>query len=881
MAQSIITREFEAYKAQQDALEQPVILDEFVLAKVPGLDPDEPIDRDETLPEREHIVYVAGVTQSGYVNPNAVVYSLIMDTRVGDFQFNWVGLRNKETGLLGAILHLPELTKYQSIAGVQNGNAITRSILMSYEGAQRITGITVDASTWQIDFTARLFGLDEMDRLANLDVLGPAAFLDEGFKVVPTEQGFQALAGCGYVGGLRCYLDEPHALPALTLPCRLYLDATWKGQPTSQWHCEYVIRVAETLTDFHDEDGYAHFVAPIAEINAQGEVTDLRFLEGFAQYYRQKHVDRLLDTKIDKAAITDSTSDASSEKVASAKAVKDVAEKVQEAIAQTETKLPKAGGTMTGNIRFIDNQQGIVWERNTDGAFIRFKNDSDQDTDSFLEFGTLDNGNEFFKWTIDGIERASLKSDGFRVANTIFEGGTALSNKYLGKTGKAADADKLDGVDSSGFARAYSSSHGTGGGHWSTAQLVSWLKSKGCFNHPYWMMKASWDYAGNRLISDTGCGKIHLAGCVIEVMGRESAYTIRVTTPTTSSGGGTTNAVFTYTNHGPGYHPSWRRDFNTRQKPTAGDIGALTQAQGDARYLGKTAKASSATISDKIKIYPSSTTNFHPIVWNSVNMLYTTNSGSGMSYRPSDGFSKIKHGQMAGYYLTHDTSGKIKPANDNRRSAGMYGLYNSHKIAHIWSMGEAYKIHDRGANFGNLHGLAYKHTNNGTGGTMAGGHQAVWCENGSPKAAMGSHGLWGQQVFDGAGNNRQRVYSPNNPPPAPPPGVKWVKVASGSLNHRLLSHSNAKRETVVTNFPCSGGRHHTNRFKVVITTSGSGVVTHDIPNCWWSAKAVIHEERTRWSGAAYVTFDVYTTGANILNGPTWGKVTGWELWELK
>ncbi|WP_039991229.1 phage tail-collar fiber domain-containing protein, partial [Vibrio azureus] len=107
-------------------------------------------------------------------------------TRVGDFQFNWVGLRNKETGLLGAILHLPELTKYQSIAGVQNGNAITRSILMSYEGAQRITGITVDASTWQIDFTARLFGLDEMDRLANLDVLGPAAFLDEGFKVVPT-----------------------------------------------------------------------------------------------------------------------------------------------------------------------------------------------------------------------------------------------------------------------------------------------------------------------------------------------------------------------------------------------------------------------------------------------------------------------------------------------------------------------------------------------------------------------------------------------------------------------------------------------------------------------------------------------------------------------
>ncbi|ECE3577085.1 phage tail protein [Salmonella enterica] len=52
--------------------------------------------------------------------------------------------------------------------------------------------------------------------------------------------------------------------------------------------------------------------------------------------------------------------------------------------------------------------------------------------------------------------------------------------------------------------------------------------------------------------------------------------TIRVTTPTTTSGGGVASAQFTYINNGDGYSPGWRRDFNTVNKPTAGDVGALS-----------------------------------------------------------------------------------------------------------------------------------------------------------------------------------------------------------------------------------------------------------------------------------------------------------------
>ncbi len=87
-------------------------------------------------------------------------------------------------------------------------------------------------------------------------------------------------------------------------------------------------------------------------------------------------------------------------------------------------------------------------------------------------------------------------------------------------------------------------------------------------------------------------------------------------------------------------------------------------------------------------------------------------------------------------------TGMFSVGSTGKRSAGLYGVYDSYKTAHIWSMGTAYKIPDSGANFGNLCGLAYKHTNNKTGGTMAGGHQMVWCESGVPKAALGSSGIW-------------------------------------------------------------------------------------------------------------------------------------------
>ncbi|MES1693977.1 tail fiber protein [Escherichia coli] len=137
-----------------------------------------------------------------------------------------------------------------------------------------------------------------------------------------------------------------------------------------------------------------------------------------------------------------------------------------------------------------------------------------------------------------------------------------------------------------GACRAFHSAISTGAGNWTTAQLIEWLDSQGAFNHPYWMCKCSWSYGNNKIITDTGCGTIHLAGCVIEVMGNKGVMTIRVTTPSTSSGGGITNAQFTYINHGDAYAPGWRRDYNTKNQQPAFALGQTGSTVGNDKAVG-------------------------------------------------------------------------------------------------------------------------------------------------------------------------------------------------------------------------------------------------------------------------------------------------------
>ncbi|EBG3215299.1 phage tail protein [Salmonella enterica subsp. enterica serovar Newport] len=274
MSQAVITKVFSEWKAQQAINNQPVTLDEFIFAYIPGLDADKPIDNTETTPAADKIVYRQAVSKSGVVNENSVVYSVTLGADVGDFDFNWIGLANKATGTLAMIIHAPTQRKIKNANG-QQGNVLVRSMLMEYSGAREATEITTPAETWQIDFTARLAAMDERQRLENIDILGAAAFFGDGYLVGKSGNQFYVTKGTGYVAGLRTTLAENLNITVTTRPVKVWLDVCWTGTLTSAWGVQSRITVADNLADYV-QNGVQHYVFAMAGIDENGNITDLR-----------------------------------------------------------------------------------------------------------------------------------------------------------------------------------------------------------------------------------------------------------------------------------------------------------------------------------------------------------------------------------------------------------------------------------------------------------------------------------------------------------------------------------------------------------------------------------------------------------------------------
>lgn len=274
MSQTVITTAFEQWKARQAESGEPVLLDGFIFANVPGLDPAKPVDRSEGIPPEAQIVHRQAVTRKGVVNQNAVVHSVVLGADTGDFTFNWIGLVNSATGTLAMIVHAPAQQKLKTREG-QQGNVLTRSFLMEYSGAQQETGINTPAETWQIDFTARMGAMDERQRLENTDIYGPAAFFGDGWLVGKSGTQFFVSRGAGYVGGLRAQLDADQNITVGVKPVKVWLDVCFTGTLASVWGVQSKITVAADLADY-EQDGVKHYVSALAGIDAAGNITDLR-----------------------------------------------------------------------------------------------------------------------------------------------------------------------------------------------------------------------------------------------------------------------------------------------------------------------------------------------------------------------------------------------------------------------------------------------------------------------------------------------------------------------------------------------------------------------------------------------------------------------------
>jgi hypothetical protein len=119
--------------------------------------------------------------------------------------------------------------------------------------------------------------------------------------------------------------------------------------------------------------------------------------------------------------------------------------------AAASTYLALAGGTMTGDVNWAQTDRGITWGFNTDGASIKFYNTGDGDTNSRLEFATLDNNDEFFRW-VHIPSGGSLYESMRLVPNSNGNAQLIVSGSIIKSGGTSSQFLKADGsVDSNSY----------------------------------------------------------------------------------------------------------------------------------------------------------------------------------------------------------------------------------------------------------------------------------------------------------------------------------------------------------------------------------------------------------------------------------------------
>ncbi|WP_159439497.1 tail fiber protein [Vibrio spartinae] len=272
MSQVAIPLAFENYLQDRVVNGLAPDMNEMIFAYLPDLDSEQVIDRHLGLPAPSYWVYRQDITQKAKLNDDSVAYSVVIPSEVEAFTFNAIYLHDKQTAnSCGLVVHKSAETKEPGMSSV-------RTCVQQYSGAARAAKITVTPESWQIDYQARLYGMDDDLRLACLDLFGKASFFADGFLVQAVDGQYVCAAGTGYVAGLRCVNDHQVNIIDVQVGAGIYLDASWQGQVVSRWTTDWQLVASTTpLTDYV-EDGIQHYVTPIARVETDGRVTDLRHL---------------------------------------------------------------------------------------------------------------------------------------------------------------------------------------------------------------------------------------------------------------------------------------------------------------------------------------------------------------------------------------------------------------------------------------------------------------------------------------------------------------------------------------------------------------------------------------------------------------------------
>lgn len=461
MSKTAIIKSGESYFIKQLSLSKPIQLDQVIFANIPGINGNTNIDLNGKMPSSNQIMHKSPITQAGLLNDRTVVYSIVLDTNVGDFSFNYIGLMNAETNTLCVVMHT-DLTRKHKTVGQQQGNTLTESIWLELDNASTSTGITVNAQTWQIDYSSRLAGEDERIRLTNYDLYNRLV-IKTGMDITKKAEQLTVNSGLAYVAGLRVNHVTPKTIKVENNQS-LYIDCWLAGTTTGEWTTNYNLIAGTNLKDY-EKLGYKHYVERIASIDKSGNlktITPYRFITT---------LDLATTTETGIVKLNSSINSSSETEAATPLAIKTI----------NDNAVKKSGDTMTGNLTISNSDSSAVSLKNNKNEewMIRIHLDG-----SFSIVSKNSNG----KWTSRFRNESATNTWRFENTNDVtISGKSALKAGDYGigsQTG--AVVNNFDERLMGGFYQCRSSNFSnlpfTGGD--STATLLAYPS-----NSPYWKVE--------------------------------------------------------------------------------------------------------------------------------------------------------------------------------------------------------------------------------------------------------------------------------------------------------------------------------------------------------------------------------------------------------
>lgn len=262
----------------QTPLANGKLADKILFAKIDGLDVTSTPPASETIPAE--LVDTVDISQWSATNADTMIFTAVLESSFGDYEFNWLGLYNSEHDVLIQVAYEPTQTKIAT-SGQNIGTVLAKTMALQIKGGAAIFNMQESAQSWVFDFTGRQRTAEQIQRDAMRGVYGSGTYVTNAGQVTKGESVYEVTTGAAIIDGLRVEIPATDtAIDSDTAPENypFYIYAT-VAQTITGNSVENTVAIETsqtTLDDYTGTHGEEFARVLIATLTDENTITDNR-----------------------------------------------------------------------------------------------------------------------------------------------------------------------------------------------------------------------------------------------------------------------------------------------------------------------------------------------------------------------------------------------------------------------------------------------------------------------------------------------------------------------------------------------------------------------------------------------------------------------------